>query len=164
MKYQLVLVVVLCSLGLAACTKSTVPSKTPSPYMGMSQTEINNQVKASLTSAATQTQASLTELAAIEKMRFQNDTTLPLSNVNDPILNTKVTIKWYGPIEPLLQQVASLTGYQFQAFGKAPFSPILVNVDDSDAPTTALAIIQNADVQAGVNAQILFFLNKKLLV
>lgn len=59
--------------------------------------------------------------------------------------------------------MASLTGYQFQAFGKAPFSPILVNVDDSDAPTTALAIIQNADVQAGVNAQILIFPEQKII-
>jgi defect in organelle trafficking protein DotD len=164
MKRELAISVLLSSLFLGACSKNTVmPNSATNVYAGMTQQQIDNQVKSSLTTAAAQTQDSLTELAAIEKMRFQNDTSLPLTDITDPALNTTIKIKWYGPIEPLLQQVASLTGYQLQAFGKAPFSPILINVDDSDNPTTALAIIQNADIQAGMNAQVLVFPDQKII-
>lgn len=158
--------VILGSVLLTACagnTNTANPGGANSNYAGMTQDQINNQVQASLTQAANQTQGSLAELSSIEKMRFQKNNAMPLADVDDPALNALITIKWYGPIEPLLQQVASLTGYQFQAFGKPPFSPILVNVDDSDNPVSALAIIRNVDVQAGLNAQILIFPKQKII-
>lgn len=142
---------------LAGCAKNS-----PAPD-AMTQEQINNQVKASLVQSAAQTQASLAELSSIEKTRFQKNNTLPLANINDPALNVVVTLKWNGPIEPLLRQMASLTGYQFQVFGKAPFSPILVNIDDTDNPVSALTIIRNADVQAGLNAQILIYQDQKVI-
>ena len=153
------------SLGLSGCASKNnsvvVPNSTN--YAAMSQAQINNQVQTSLTNAASQTQSSLAELSAIEKMRFQTDDTLPLSNVNDPALNQLITIKWYGPIEPLLAQVASISGYQFETFGKAPFSPILINIDDTSNPESAISILRNADVQAGLNAQILIFPAQKII-
>lgn len=160
--------IALCALLLAGCAHdATTPSSTNvsavNNYAGMTQDQINSQVQTSLTQAASQTQASLAQLSSIEKMRFQGDDTMPLQDVNDPALNNVISIQWYGPIEPLLQQVASLTGYKFQTYGKPPFSPILVNVDDTDNPVSALAIIRNVDVQAGLNAQILVFQQQKII-
>jgi defect-in-organelle-trafficking protein DotD len=157
MKRLCAMSVVLSAALLAACAKNP-----PAPNT-MTQEQINNQVRASLVQSAAQTQASLAELSSIEKTRFQKNNTLPLANINDPALNVVVTLKWNGPIEPLLRQMASLTGYQFQAFGKAPFSPILVNIDDTDNPVSALTIIRNADIQAGLNAQILIYQDEKVI-
>lgn len=150
-----------CASSSSSSSSALVPNN-PS-YAGMTQAQINNQVQTSLATAASQAQNSLAELSAINKMRFQTDNSMPLGDVTDPALNQVVTIKWYGPIGPLLSQVASLTGYQFETFGKPPFSPILVNVDDTDNPTTAIGIIRNVDVQAGLNAQIIVFQNQKII-
>jgi len=156
--------IITTSLNLSGCASNTnnvAPSSTN--YAAMPQAQINTQIETSLVAAAAQTQNSLAELSAIEKMRFQTDDSLPLGNINDPALEQFITIKWYGPIEPLLAQVASITGYQFETFGKAPFSPILVNIDASGKSETAINIIRDADVQAGLNAQILVFPSQKII-
>jgi hypothetical protein len=150
-------------LFLAACSSNTTVTPAGNSYASMSQNQINAQVQSSLTQAASQTQNSLAQLSSIEKMRFQNDNSLPLADVNDPALNEIITLQWNGPIEPLLAQIASLTGYQLQVFGKAPFSPILVDIDDTANPASAISLIRNVDVQAGLNAQILIFPTQKII-
>ena len=72
-------------------------------------------------------------------------------------------MKWYGPIEPLLSQVAASTGYQLQVFGKPPSLPVLVNIDTTSQPTTAINIIRNADLQAGLKVVILVLQDQKII-
>ena len=120
-------------------------------------------VQSQLTQAANSVQASLQELAAIEKLQAQNNVSLPLSNINDPALNQMIAIQWYGPIEGLLAKVAGSTGYQFQVFGTPPSLPVLVNIDTTAAPASAINIIRNADLQAGLKVEILIFPSEKIM-
>lgn len=138
-------------------------SNSSSSNAALSQTQINTQVQNQLEQAANSAQASLQELAAIEKLQAQNNVSIPLSDVDDPALNQMISIKWYGPIEPLLAQIASTTGYQFQVYGKPPSLPVLVNVDTTTQPSSAINIIRNVDLQAGLKVAILVFTDQKII-
>ena len=120
-------------------------------------------IQQDLSAAAVSATGSLSQLAAIEKARYQSEAYMPFANVHDQSLDTFVSIQWYGPIVPLLQQVADMIGYQLQVFGKPPITPILVNIDDTQQKTSAINIIRNADLQAGANANILIFTDQKLI-
>ncbi|MDO8953911.1 MAG: DotD/TraH family lipoprotein [Gammaproteobacteria bacterium] len=120
-------------------------------------------IQQDLSAAAVSATGSLSQLAAIEKARYQSEAYMPFANVHDQALDTFVSIQWYGPIAPLLQQVADMIGYKLQVFGKPPTTPILVNIDDTQQKTSAINIIRNADLQAGANANILIFTDQKLI-
>ncbi len=126
------------------------------------QAQINTQVQSQLEQAADSVQASLQQLAAIEKLQAQN-VPMPLSTVNDPALNKLIAIQWYGPIDGLLKQIATSTGYQFQSYGKPPSLPVLINIDTTANPTSAINIIRNADLQAGLKVDIEVFQQQKVL-
>ncbi len=150
--------------ALAGCAGTTANSNVGAPSAAdvPNQAAINLQVQNELQQAADSAQSSLQELAAIEKLQ-QNQITMPLSNVTDPALNEDIAIKWYGPIVPLLSQVAASTGYQLQVFGKPPSLPVLVNIDTTSQPTTAINIIRNADLQAGLKVAILVLQEQKII-
>ncbi|MDF2529132.1 MAG: hypothetical protein K0Q57_12 [Gammaproteobacteria bacterium] len=141
-------------LFISGC--SSTPSTPPLP---------NNSalIQQDLSAAAVSATGSLSQLAAIEKARYQSEAYMPFADVHDQALDTFVTIQWYGPIVPLLQQVADMIGYQLQVYGKPPVTPILVNIDDTQQKTSAINIIRNADLQAGANASILIFTDQKLI-
>lgn len=155
------LVWVCLAMGLAGCAGNT--AKPGAPMGPVNQTAVNAQVQNQLQQAADSTQASLQELAAIEKLQYQNNISVPLQDVNDPALNQMVSLKWYGPIEPLLAQIASMSGYQLQVFGKPPSLPVLVNIDTTSTSSTAINIIRNADLQAGLKVAILIFPSQKII-
>jgi defect-in-organelle-trafficking protein DotD len=160
MKCLLLLPILGCLVGCAGSTANSggVAGMPAIP----NQAQLNQQVTGQLQQAADSAQTSLQELAAIEKLQ-QNNITIPLSNVDDPALNENIAIKWYGPIEPLLSQVAASTGYQLQVFGKPPSLPVLINIDTTSQPTTAINIIRNADLQAGLKVVILVLQDQKII-
>lgn len=151
----------LLALILAGCAGSNTNSN--SAGASANQAQINTQIRSQLEQAANSAQASLQELAAIEKLQAQNNISIPLSDVQDPALNKLISIKWYGPIEPLLAQVASSTGYQFQVYGKPPSLPVLVNIDTTETPPSAINILRNADLQGGLKIAILVFPDQKVI-
>ena len=120
-------------------------------------------VDASIRDAAQQAAASLQTLAAIEKSRYPHDATIPFANVHSPDLDRFVSVNWYGPIQPLLQQVANQIQYELQVYGKPPQMPILVHIDDTANKTSAINVIRNADLQAGNNAEILVYPKMKMI-
>jgi hypothetical protein len=70
-----------------------------------------------------------------------------------PGLDWKVSLPWYGPIEPLVQKIVSMgNGYTLQVVGKRPSISIDVSLDD--APRPLAVILQNAGLQAGNRADI----------
>lgn len=149
------------AMSLVGCAGSVPRSAAP---MGpVNQAAVNAQVQTQLQQAADSTQASLQELAAIEKLQYQNNISIPLQDVNDPALNQMVSLKWYGPIEPLLAEIASMSGYQLQVLGKPPILPILVNINTTSTSSSAINIIRNADLQAGLKVAILIFPTQKII-
>lgn len=148
-------------MSLVGCAGSALRSAAP---MGpVNQAAVSAQVQTQLQQAADSTQASLQELAAIEKLQYQNNISIPLQDVNDPALNQMVSLKWYGPIEPLLAEIASMSGYQLQVLGKPPILPILVNINTTSTSSSAINIIRNADLQAGLKVAILIFPTQKII-
>lgn len=147
--------------ALSGCAHS--PSSSSPGGSVVDQAQINHDVQIQLQQAADSTQSSLKELASIEKNQFQNKLSIPLSDVNDPALNIGIAIKWYGPIEPLLAQVAATSGYQLQVFGKPPSLPVLINIDTLSHAQAAITIIRNADLQAGLKVAILIFPAQKII-
>ncbi len=149
------------AMSLAGCAGSA--DKSAAPMGPVNQAAVNAQVQTQLQQAADSTQASLQELAAIEKLQYQNNISIPLQDVNDPALNQMVSLKWYGPIEPLLAEIASMSGYQLQVSGKPPSLPILVNIDTTSTSSSAINIIRNADLQAGLKVAMLIFPTQKII-
>lgn len=84
-----------------------------------------------------------------------------------PILNTAplvtpeggmgniVNIDWAGPIEPLLEKVATMSGYHIKVLGSAPAIPIIVSISQQKA--VVADILKNASLQAGKRATVLAF-------
>ncbi len=153
----------LALVSLAALLLGGCAASTANYVQNGNQGQLNIQVQTQLEQAATSVQSSLQVLAAIEKVQAQNNVSIPLMDVTDTALNQMISIKWYGPIEPLLAQIASATHYDFQVFGTPPSLPILVNIDTSTTPATAINIIRNADLQAGLKSAILIFPKEKVI-
>ena len=114
-------------------------------------------VDTGISNAAQKAADSLQTLAAIEKARYPKDATLPFANAHSPELDQFVTVSWYGPLRPILQQIANQIGYTLQVYGKPPQMPILVRVDDTKNKTTAINVIRNLDLQATTKADILLY-------
>ncbi len=148
--------------GCAHSSSSNASLTNPAPGV-VNQAQINNQIQMQLQQAAMSTQASLAELAAIEKLQYQSNLSVPLQDIHDSALEAKVAVKWYGPIQPLLSEVAVATGYKLQVFGKPPILPVLVNIDSVSTPASAIDILRNADLQAGLKVAILVFPSQKII-
>jgi len=119
-------------------------------------------VEADLNDAAATASQSMEELATLQKAH-DGEGILPFETIQDPALNQEVSVRWYGPIEQLLRNVSAKIGYQLQVYGKPPKTPILIDIDNSQDPTTAKQVITNADLQAKNNAEVLIYPKEKII-
>jgi hypothetical protein len=62
-------------------------------------------------------------------------------------LYSRITLRWTGPIEGALSEVASKIGYKFEVEGKPPGTPAIVHVKLIDRP--ALSVIRDIGLQTG---------------
>jgi defect-in-organelle-trafficking protein DotD len=62
---------------------------------------------------------------------------------------------WSGPIEPLLQKIASLTNYQLKILGQTPNTPVLVSLEGNER--IIADILKDAGLQAGKQATIVVY-------
>src|SRR3990167_8280974 len=102
-----------CLAGMAASTMALLLVGCSHNVQPQTAVVTNTQyvVDDGLETAAQQATASLAQLAAIEKASYPHDATLPFSDVHTQELDTFVSVQWYGPIGPLLQEVAQQIGY-----------------------------------------------------
>lgn len=156
MKRYFKFILPLCAVTVLAGCSGTKPSD-------VVITNTQYQVDSSLTQAAQQAVTSLDALSTIEKAKFPQDTTVPFPNVHSQALDQFITVQWYGPIAPLLQQIAQKIGYQLQVFGKAPATPILISIDDTQNKTSAVNLLRNVDLQAANNASVVLFPQAKII-
>jgi defect-in-organelle-trafficking protein DotD len=119
-------------------------------------------IQADLTQAAETASQSMQELAILQKTH-DGQGQLPFESIEDPALNQLVSVRWYGPVEQLLRNVAQKIGYQLQVYGKPPKTPILIDIDNSQEPTTAKQVITNADLQAKNDASVLIYVKEKII-
>lgn len=98
-----------------------------------------------LNKTASDIQADLQKLATIRQSRFEK-VELYEAPRKGP-LTKKLTLKWAGPIEDVLEIIALTLDYTFKVKGEAPVAPVLVHVDETRTP--AFAILEDLGWKAG---------------
>lgn len=101
--------------------------------------------------AANSVSQSLNELKTLEKASNPPIKPLPYPAASG-LENIIASVDWSGPIEPLMQRIAKLANYKLEVIGRRPSIPILVTISVQNTPLAY--IIRNADLQAGVKANI----------
>lgn len=105
-----------------------------------------------LTEAAVSVSRSLGELASIEKASRV---------VSATEMSGAVSVDWAGPIEPLLRQIAMISGYRLRVLGTNPAIPVLVAVHAKDLPLAA--VIRDVDLQAAKKASVKVYSDKLII-
>lgn len=130
-------------------------------FASSSKSTIDADIGVQLVNAAKSIEKSLATLAAAQEIS------------NMPVLNTAplltpeggmggtADIDWTGPIEPLLEKIASMTDYKLKILGSRPAIPIIVSVTQNHA--IIADILKNASLQAGKRANIVVFPANKII-
>ena len=143
------------SIMLSGCSAKRQHVKAPSVMLHT----IDLQIDAAAQSAA----SSLDQLSAIEKNQHSAAVKMPFMDIDSPELRQYLSVKSYGPITPLLQNIAKVMGYSLQIYGKAPSIPVLVNINTVGNVETAKQILQNIDLQASTSARINIYPQQRLI-
>lgn len=106
-----------------------------------------------LTESATSVSNSLGEIAGIQRVTTAPIINRPIAPPDNYEMNGLVSIDWSGPIGPLVERIAFLSGYQYRPIGEPPAIPILVSINARDTPMAY--ILRNADFQANSRANII---------
>jgi defect-in-organelle-trafficking protein DotD len=123
--------------------------------------EMNNQdAQLQIAEAAASVGKSLQQLSAMQM------TTTP--KVEVPDIDPKTTgmtqiasLDWYGPVLPLLEQIAKASGYQVQVLGNAPAIPVIVSMSVNNQ--VMADILRNVAYQAQNKAVIAVNPAKKII-
>lgn len=125
------------------------------------KTNIDNDIGSQLVASARSIEKSLATLAAAQEIN------------NIPVLNTAplltpeggmggtADIDWTGPLEPLLEKIASMADYNLKIMGSPPPLPIIVSITQSKA--IIADILKNASLQAGKRVNIVAFPANKII-
>ena len=105
-----------------------------------------------LTEAAVSVSRSLNELSSMEK---------GTRSVSRTEMSGTVSVDWSGPAEPLLRQIALISGYRLRVLGTNPAIPVLVSVYAKDLPLAD--IIRDIDLQAGKKAYVKVFPRSRII-
>jgi defect in organelle trafficking protein DotD len=104
-----------------------------------------------LAEAASSVSQSLNELKTLEKASNPPIKPLPYPTASG-LENIIASVDWSGPIEPLLERIVRLANYKLEVIGRRPAVPVLVTISAQNTPLAY--IIRNADLQAGIKANI----------
>lgn len=126
-----------------------------------SQQTANDESAIQLAEAAVSVSQSLNELAGIEKTAASAS---ELNNLTDPSASNlpgSASIDWSGPVEPLLQKLASMSNYQVRFLGVKPAIPVVITFNAKNVPLANL--LRDIDYQCGHRAKLLVYPGKKLI-
>lgn len=129
-------------IGLAGCQTTPLKPIAAEPDI----------VTTRLAFAAEKAATALDTIAGIEQQRAP---TLPppedYSTAPPELLRT-ITVKWSGPVERVLETLASNAGMRFQVKGNRPGVPLLVNLDVYQKPI--IEVMHDMGLQVGRRADI----------
>ncbi len=123
--------------------------------------DIDTDIGAQLVASARLIEKSLATLAATQEI-----TNIPVLNTA-PLLTPEggmagtADIDWTGPLEPLLEKIASMTDYNLKIMGSPTPIPIIVSITQSKA--IIADILKNASLQAGKRVNIVVFPANKII-
>ncbi len=155
LKIATLLAMSFAALGLSGCAHKKQNLKAPNVMLHT----IDLQIDAAAQSAAT----SLDQLASISKAQHPDAVKMPFQNIDSPELSEYLSIKWYGPIKPILVNISKVIGYKLQVYGKEPAVPVLVNINTTGNVETAKQILANIDLQANTSARVSIYPQQRLI-
>lgn len=129
-------------------TQNLSSSITPSSII---DPQSNDTAAIQLAEAARSVSQSLNELKAIEKASNPPAKPLPYPT-SSGLEKITASVDWSGPIKPLLERIAKLAHYKLEVIGHNSGMPVLVTIDSQNTPLSY--IVRNADLQAGIKANI----------
>ena len=147
------ILVTTCILLLTGCTGFIKQPAT--------QPTTDDESAIQLAEAAVSVSQSLNELAGIEKTATP---AAQLNNLTDPSVSNlpgSVSVDWSGPVEPLLQKLASMSDYHVRFLGVKPAIPVIITFNAKNIPLAHL--LRDVDYQCGHRAKLLVYPGKKLI-
>ncbi len=154
-KSSLLIFLVVLLVGCASSETSDVYKKPP-------MNAPSDDASMRLVEAASSVSTSLSELAEIEAAAMPPTTTgKSLPDSESYAMQSRASVDWSGPIEPLLARIARLTDFRLRILGKAPAIPVLVGISAHNKSYSD--ILRDAALQAGNKANIMVYSSTRVI-
>jgi len=148
----------LASLLIILTSCSSTPATTKKPPMNAPTDDATIQ----LVEAAHSVSSSLNQLAEIEAAATPpGPTGKSLPDSNNYALQSKASVDWSGPIEPLLERIARLAQFRLRVIGKEPAIPVLVSISEHNVSLSDM--LRDAALQAGNKADIMVYSGSRII-
>ena len=121
---------------------------------------VDKNAQAQLAEAASSVNQSLQQLSAIQVAKNPN-VKIPTLNPAATGMTQQASIDWNGPVEPILNKIASATGYHLRILGSNPAIAVLVSID-ADNQTMA-EILRNVTYQVEKKASVSVYPATKII-
>ncbi len=162
MKIKNIIFLTASALLLAGCG-STVKNEVNLHYVPTNQApaELNNQdAQVQLAEAASSVGKSLQQLSAMQ-MAVTPKTDVPEIDAKTTGMTQMASLDWYGPVLPVVEQIAKSTGYQVRVLGDAPAIPVIISISVQNQPMAD--ILRNVAYQAHNKADITVLPARKII-
>lgn len=129
MKIKNIVFIAAGALLLTGCAE-TVKNEVNLHYVAVNKApaEMENQdAQVQLAEAAASVGKSLQQLSAMQ-MAIAPKTDLPDIDAQSTGMTQIASIDFYGPVLPLLEQIAKATGYKVHVLGDAPPIPVIISI------------------------------------
>ncbi len=148
-------------LGLGAPLLITGCANNQKVYGEEQKSPEESSIRPHLEATASSIEQSLLTLAETqEPYQSQAVNTVPLVT-NAGGMGGTVNIDWSGPIEPLLQKVASYTQYKVKVLGSEP--PVAIIVSVTGKQMLVADVVKSAGLQAGKRANIVVYPTTRII-
>lgn len=104
-----------------------------------------------MAAAVDKASSALETLASVEQARNPGAAVQSVPYAPQELRRT-VTIKWVGPIEPIMQRLADRAGYQLQVNGDVPPAPVVVSLEARQK--MVIDVLRDLGLQAGQRADV----------
>lgn len=156
------IVLIAGSLLIVGCAQTTkqevnlhyVASKKAPPELS------NQDAQVQLAEAATSVGKSLQQLSAMQ-MAVTQKAEIPEIDAKTTGMTQMTSLNWYGPVLPLLEQIAEATGYKIKVLGDAPAIPVIVSIAVENQ--VIADILRNVTYQVHNKASIVVYPAKRII-
>ncbi len=149
MKNFTVLLMVISSFILMGCAPR------PTPKVSFNDTD------ASLAEASYAVSRSMTRLSETAEAAHPLPQLPPSPDPASYGMAGKTSVDWSGPVEPLVREMAKVTGYHLRVLGKEPAIPLMVSVYNQN--TMIADILRDVGFQCGRRATVAVYPDDRII-
>lgn len=163
-KLLLVSIPVALSALLAGCGDTTPISRLKVEYMTTNAAPVmktDTKAQAQLANASVSIDHSAQQDAAIQLATHPAAKVAPRLDPQAIHMSHITSLNWYGPLQPLLKQIAKAADYKLRVLGNPPSTAIIIAINTHNEPLAY--ILQNAIYQAAGKATVKVYPNQRVL-